>query len=179
MCAGNFNIDLLQSDKNNYISNFIDHLNSMGLHPLITRPTRITCQSKTLIDNTFTSDVTSHIQSTLLINDTSDHLPIFQIIDIGISCIKNNCVYNKKRIVTGRNICEIISEFEKTEWDEFLNCDDVNFSYEIFVNKLADIYSKKNPVFASNVKNKRLDKSWMTSGLKTIAKRKKCCTNIF
>ena len=74
-----FYIDLLQSDKNNYISNFIDHLYSMGLHPLITRPTRITCQSKTLIDNIFTSDVISHIQSGLLINDTSDHLPIFQI----------------------------------------------------------------------------------------------------
>ena len=51
--CGDFNIDLLQSDKNNYISNFIDHLYSMGLHPLITRHTRITCQSKTLIDNIF------------------------------------------------------------------------------------------------------------------------------
>ena len=90
----------------------------MSLHPLITRPTRITCQSKTLImiDNIFTSDVTSHIQSGLLINDTSDHLPIFQMTDIGI--YKNNSVYNKQRIVTNRNICEIISELKKTEWDE-------------------------------------------------------------
>ena len=42
--CGDFNIDLLQFDKNNSISNFIDNLYSMGLHPLITRPTRITCQ---------------------------------------------------------------------------------------------------------------------------------------
>ena len=34
--CGDFNIDLLQSDKNNYISNFIDQLYSMGLHLLIT-----------------------------------------------------------------------------------------------------------------------------------------------
>ena len=87
MC-GDFNIDLLQSDKNNSISNCIDNLYSMGLHPLITRPTRVTCQSKTLIDNIFTSDVTSHIQIGLLINDTSEHLPIFQITDIGIHCPK-------------------------------------------------------------------------------------------
>ena len=103
--CGDFNIDLLQSDKNN--------------STLITRPTRITCQSKTLIDNIFTSDVTSHIQSGLLINDTSDHLPIFQMADIGINGNKNNSVYNKKRIVTDRNICEIISEHGKTEADEF------------------------------------------------------------
>ena len=40
----------------------------------------------------------------------------FQMTDIGINSNKNNSVYNKKRIVTDRNICEIISELEKTEW---------------------------------------------------------------
>ena len=171
MC-GDFNIDLLQSDMNNSISTFIDHLYSMGLHPLITRPTRITCQSKTLIDNIFTSDVISHIQSGLLLNDTSDHLPIFQITDFGINCTKNNSVYNKKRIVTDRNICEIISDLEKTEWDEMLNSDDVNVSYETFVNKLTDIYSKKCPVVTSMVNNKRPNTPWMTNGLKNACKKK-------
>ena len=170
--CGDFNIDLLQSDKDNSVSNFIDHLYSMGLHPLITRPTRITCQSKTLIDNIFTSDVTSHIQSGLLINDTSDHLPIFQITDIGISCTNNNSVYNKKRIVTDRNIGEIISELVKIEWDEILNSDDINFSYETFVNKLTDIYRKKCPIVTSKVTNKRHYKPWMTNGLKHACKKK-------
>ena len=39
----------------------------------------------------------------------------------------------------------IISELEETEWGEILNSDDVNFSYETFVNKLTDIYSKNCP----------------------------------
>ena len=178
MC-GDFNIDLLQSDKNNYISNFIDHLYSMGLHPLITRPTRITCQSKTLIDNIFTSDVTSHIQSGLLINDTSDHLPIFQMTDIGINGNTNNSVYNKKRIVMDRNICEIISELEKTEWGDILNSDDVNVSYETFVNKLTDIYRKNGPIVTSKVTNKRHYKPWMTSGLKNACKKKNLLYKMF
>ena len=78
--------------------------------------------------------ITSTIQSGLLINDTSDHLPIFQMTDIGINGNKNNFVYKKKRIVTDINIYEIISELEKTEWDDILNSDDVHFSYETFVN---------------------------------------------
>ena len=49
--CGDFNVDLLQHDTNNY--NFIDHLYSFRLHPLITRPTRITTHSKTLIDNNY------------------------------------------------------------------------------------------------------------------------------
>ena len=177
--CGDFNIDMLQSDKDNYVSNFIDHLYSMGLHPVITRPTRITCQSKTLIDNIFTSDVTSHIQSGLLINDTSDHLPIFQITDIGISCTNNNSVYNKKRIVTDRNICEIISELVKIEWDEILNSDDIHFSYETFVNKLTDIYRKKCPIVTSKVTNKRHYKPWMTNGLKKRLQKEKLSVQIF
>ena len=78
----------------------------------------------------------------MLINDTSDYLPILQITDIDINGNKNKYVYNKKRIVTDINSCEIISELEKTEWDEILNSDDVIFSYETFVNKLYDIYRK-------------------------------------
>ena len=72
------------------------------------------------------------------------YLPIFQMTDIGINGNTNNSVYNKKRIVTDRNICEIISELEKTEWGEILNSDDVNVSCETFVNKLTDIYRKKS-----------------------------------
>ena len=47
--------------------------------------------------------------------------------DIGTNGNKNNFVYNKKRIVTYINICEIISELEKTKWDDILNSDDVHF----------------------------------------------------
>ena len=108
----------------------------------------------------------------LLINDTSDHLPIFQMTDIGINGNKNNFAYNKKRIVTDRNICEIISELEKREWGDILNSDDVNFSYETFVNKLTDIYRKKCPIVTSKVTNKRHYKPWMTSGLKNACKKR-------
>ena len=77
---GDFNIDLLQHDTNNITNNFIDHLYSFGLHPLITRPTRITSHSKTLIDNIFTTNL-SNIHSGLIINDLSDHLLSFLIFE--------------------------------------------------------------------------------------------------
>ena len=57
-------------------NDFIDQIYSNGLQPLITRPTRITRDTKTLIDNIFTTDLNSHKQSGIIINDISDHLPI-------------------------------------------------------------------------------------------------------
>ena len=58
---------------------------------------------------------------------------------IGINCAKITMfiIYNNtKRIVSDINSCEIISELDKTEWDEILNSNDENVSYETFVNKL-------------------------------------------
>ena len=52
---------------------------SLGLYPLIDKPTRITAYSATLIDNIFTNELGSTISSGLIINDISDHLPIFAI----------------------------------------------------------------------------------------------------
>ena len=78
MC-GDFKVDLLQFDKHGGTNDFIDQIYTLELHPLITRPTRITSHSKTLIDNIFTSDLSSQIHSGLIINDMSDHLPIYQI----------------------------------------------------------------------------------------------------
>ena len=48
--------------------------------PMITKPTRITAHSATLIDNIFTNNTTVSSKSGLIISDISDHLPIFSIV---------------------------------------------------------------------------------------------------
>ena len=45
------------------------------------RPTRITKESATIIDNIFTNELQRITSSGIIINDMSDHLPIFQICD--------------------------------------------------------------------------------------------------
>ena len=74
-------MDLLKYSCHDTTSNFIDQLYSNGLHPLIIKPTRITKESATIIDNIFTNELLRVTSSGLIINDLSDHLPIFQICD--------------------------------------------------------------------------------------------------
>ena len=50
---GDFNIDLLNFDTSEYVSTFLDDLASNSLQPQILLPTRISNNSKTLIDNIF------------------------------------------------------------------------------------------------------------------------------
>ena len=50
---GDFNINLLNKDKVPFVANFLNLMYSPWLVPLISRPTRLTDHSYTLIDNIF------------------------------------------------------------------------------------------------------------------------------
>lgn len=76
--CGDFNIDLLNPNNHKLTEEFIETLYSF---PTITKPTRITGNGATLIDNIFTNNVESNSLSGILINDISDHLPIFVTYD--------------------------------------------------------------------------------------------------
>ena len=75
---GDFNLDLLQIENNDKISEYYDILTSYLFVPHITLPTRITASSKTLIDNIFSND--PNFSAGISGNFTfsiSDHLPQF------------------------------------------------------------------------------------------------------
>ena len=61
---------------------FLDVKFSRLFVPLITRPTRLTSHTTTLIDNIFTSNFDDIAKSGLLVhvNDISDHLPMFSLV---------------------------------------------------------------------------------------------------
>ena len=87
--CGDFNIDLLKYKIHQNTSRFVVMIFSLGLFPLITKPSRITQQSHTLID-IITNNIQQKTNSDLLLNDISDHLPVFVIVQ------KHNEVKGKK-----------------------------------------------------------------------------------
>ena len=74
--CGDFNIDLLKYKIHQNTSRFVDMIFSLGLFPLIIKPSRITQHSHTLIDNIITNNIQQKTNSGLLLNDISDHLPV-------------------------------------------------------------------------------------------------------
>lgn len=79
--CGDLNIDLLSADKHKPTADFLDTLYSRGFHPLITKPSRMT---SSLINNIFLNIIDNNISCGLIINDISDHLPVFVIYDCHI-----------------------------------------------------------------------------------------------
>ena len=70
------NMNLLNCMRHKPTNKFLDILLGHNILPLITRPTRITQQSVTLIDNIFVSkQLHRNFDSAVLLSDISDHLP--------------------------------------------------------------------------------------------------------
>ena len=69
------NLDLLKETKHAPTERFISANLSLGLVPTITRPTRITRNTATLIDNIFISQTwLENFECGILVDDISDHL---------------------------------------------------------------------------------------------------------
>ena len=75
--CGDFNINLLNYNCNNQVNNFLDFIYSLGLYQLITKTTRITSHSATLIDIIFTNIHDNANMNGDIVCDISDHLQVF------------------------------------------------------------------------------------------------------
>ncbi len=78
------NIDFLKYGNHSNTEDYLDMLFSYNLLPLITKPTRITDYTSTLIDHIYTNAPIHNTVSGICLVDISDHLPVFCISDMFI-----------------------------------------------------------------------------------------------
>ena len=77
LVVGDLNENLLKYNEDKQTSEYLDMLLTLGFMPIITKPTRITDHTATLIDHIYTNTPEKLMKSGLCLADISDHLPIF------------------------------------------------------------------------------------------------------
>ena len=147
MCylCGDINIDLLKYENHKGTRDFLNALSSLGMFPLIDRPSRITEYSATLIDNIFSNNLYERISNGLLINDISDHLPEFSITK-EIQKAVNKTRYRFKRNTTLDAISLFCHDLEQQNRDSVIQTDDVNQSYNSFIDIIKTLFNNNCPV---------------------------------
>jgi exonuclease III len=78
---GDLNIDVLKYDTVQSSQDYVDLLFSHGLLQVITKPTRFSPPSATLIDHVILSPKTNFCESAILTSKFSDHFPIVYFLD--------------------------------------------------------------------------------------------------
>ena len=127
-----------KDDKNT--GNFLDKMFSQSFLTNITTPTRITRNTKTLIDNTYYNNPLNNIISGNLISITSDHLIQFLIEAIDFS-EKSPKMINRQRCYKNFDKLKLKTDLVKINWDGFCLTSNPNDDLANFfkvVNKLLD-----------------------------------------
>ena len=172
-----FNLNLMNHQSHSATGEFlVNALYSNMFFPMITRPTRITPHSATLIDNIFVNQFFDRSRNGLLFTDISDHLPIFSIqFDTSMS-VSNETVF--VRDVNKGNTNQFLSHLQRIDWSQYATLDDPNNAYNSFFEQFSTAYDSCFPLKKIKVRNYCLSKPWLSKGLlKSIRTKNKLYIN--
>lgn len=135
-------------------TDFINNMYSIGLFPRITKPSRITRSSATLIDNIYSNIIDATVGG-LFIQDISDHLPIFTNFHYNP---KGNFV-KKKTQITFRLRNPVTVESLKMDLMrqtcESVYVSDVNEAYNSFLRIFKECCDKNCPLRTHSDRSKK------------------------
>ena len=176
---GDFNIDLLKSESCDYANRFSEQLFTSSFIPLITKPTRITNHTATLIDNILTNDIEQAITSTngLIFNDISDHLPI---VHISNSDNRNEHINETnpefRTFINNTTSNSFLNTIKNTSWCNVLTTENpTEEAFNEFSTIYTTAYESNFPLKQMTRKNVNKIKSpWMTNCIiKSVNKKNK------
>ena len=183
---GDYNINILNNEVHSQTSDLIDLMYSYSLVPLINRPTRITNNSATLIDNIFSNNLHDLHKSTqaILVTDISDHLPIIHINWNFKDCNEDLSIIRRSN--TKKNREEFKQAMNNINWTELYSMSDTQSAFSYFHNVIKGLHDKHFPKKQIKLRH-NCRKPWLTTGLKNAIKTKnklhkkslmiRCCHN--
>jgi hypothetical protein len=161
--GGDFNVNLL--DDNDSALTFLNSIHSIGLHPTISLPTRVSENSSTLIDNFLCDFSLLPVNSSVIKTDLSDHfmieLPLKDKIIPNIETKRNYCLKNK---------LNFHNKLQNTNWSHLYSINDTNKAFNYFIKKFKRIYNISFPYQHTCFKNK--SSPWLTTGILKSIKHK-------
>ena len=166
------NLDFLKSSKHKEMSTFINQIFDHGLLPCITRPTRITHTSASLIDNVLVSGkIHDRCLSGIAISDLSDHLPCLVTLN-DMRKTKSKHLTFEKRDISSMNLRQVSSDLN-IDWPAFFQATtDVNDAFDRFHCVINESIKNRCPTKKVKISSKKIIKEpWLTKGIINSSKK--------
>ena len=170
---GDFNLDLFRYDQHSATQEFVDSSFSHMFIPLITRPMRITSHTATLIDNIFTNSFTNlqNTQSGIILNDISDHLPVFAFCNsVSFPCKKAKKAY--KRDFGEENLVNFHTSLSRVDWPNVVVGQDSNIQFNAFALEYNTLFEECFPLKVIKLNRSNTSMTpWISRGLLVSIKK--------
>ena len=167
------NLDLMKHESHKPTKEFIDLNLDLNLIPTITKPTRITKTSATLLDNIIVGKQFHNFVANIAISDISDHLPVV-LTSYQPTLYKKQALNITTRTINDEACNSIVDAFQNWNWTNDLADMSADDSYKCFHNRTQEILDKFCPVKQIKIRpNKILKDPWMVPGLLKCTQRQK------
>lgn len=173
--SGDFNCDLLEMMNDNDCLNFANIMFSNYYTPLITKPTRITDSSFSLIDNFFSGSLHDHTAG-ILPCALSDHYLIFVVyknfFENVVICSPKRIKYRIHNDVTLLNLYNSLSAYDFTF---ILQNEDIDQGIQLLEQVVMNSYNYHCPILNKTISYKNSIKPWIDAELKGMIRRRQNC----
>ena len=167
------NLDLLKQSVHSKTQEFLECILDHNLLPTITKPTRISKTSATLIDNILISKkLQPNYESLIIVDDLSDQLPC--LVKLKNFKPTGNKNFILKRVINNKVVKKINEDLSKIDWNIKMKDKPASDSFHAFHSDLLISLNKHTPEKLIRVKEKGVKNPWMSKGLKnSVTKSKK------
>ena len=145
---GDFNFDLFNTDCDNSTLDFFNTFASYGFWPSICKATRISDKKSSLIDNIFCNNLDLISNSGLILNDFSDHFPVF----VSCSMQLNNLSCSSYRKVFDYNSLDEFTKYLQDQLCDFFTIDEAIHASNSLINAYTRVIEKYSKILNAQEK---------------------------
>ena len=183
LLVGDYNMDLIKHSSNTHCQHQIDTAAQHGFMQIVSRPTRITDHSATLIDHVYSNSLEKTISCNILTVDLSDHLAILTTISLAGSHKSRSLKHRinlagentERRIFNAANDAVFTELIGQQDWSAVINQPDANSMYDSLSEIYDAHYNTAYPLIKNRIKRKNERKEpqpWILPWLEGACARK-------
>ena len=160
--CGDFNFNFLNPNDNSCL----ELVNLMLLNsflPLITKPTRVTADTATLIDNIFINRPVNYL-SGIIMEPLSDHYPIFLIyknVIVLANSETSDSKFIKYRIINDSTVESLSIALQGHDFSDVYEATNVDYAFKIFIDTIMCHYNLFCPVKVKTIRGRDISKPWI------------------
>ena len=144
---------------------------SHGMIQVVSKPTRCTLTSATLIDHVITNSIADSYETIILISQLSDHFPVLHF----LSCSKHRSTPKTiaKRDFSDANLNYFRTSLSALGWQDVISASDPQLALNSFSETFTSLYDIHFPLVTKKFnKNFHRIEPWITGGLLTSRRKK-------
>ena len=173
---GDFNIDLMTMETNHMVQQFVFLMFEHGFLPVILRPSRVCTTTASLIDHIWINKPDRLANAGIVTSTISDHFAVYA--DIGLPCSREKSREKKyitieRRKDTPEKRAALSAAIARCDWNDIAQDPCIQSAYTKFAGVLVGLYERFFPFESIRVRQKDVEKPYITSELKCLIKNKR------